>query len=63
MFILITKQVHMIHNRKYLNKATKNEAVTTIQNVSLMSQKNLILTGFYFLSYEIHLYFVSSFTD
>ena len=55
MFIGITKQVHLISNRKYVNKAIKNEAVTIIQNVSLMSQKNLILNGFYFLSYEIHL--------
>ena len=45
----------MMSNRKYLNEAIKNEAMTTIQNVSLVSQKNLILTGFYFLSYEIHL--------
>ena len=45
----------MISNRKYLNKAIKNEAVTTIQNVSLVPQKNLILTGFYFLSYEVYL--------
>ena len=55
MFIGITKQVHMISNRKYLNKAIKNEAVTTIQNVSLTTQKNLILTRFYCLSYEIDL--------
>ena len=55
MFIGITKQVYLISNRKYVNKAIKNEAVTIIQNVSLMSQKNLILNGFYFLSYEIHL--------
>ena len=55
MFIGITKQVHMISSHKYLNKAVKNEAVTTIQKVSLMSQKNLILTRFYFLSCEIYL--------
>ena len=54
-FIEITKQVCMISNRKYLNKAIKNAAVTIIQHVSLMSQKNLILTGFYFVSYAIHL--------
>ena len=59
MFIGTTKQVHMISNRKYLNKAIKNEAVTTIQNVSLISQKNLILNGC-FLSYEIHLEAVCS---
>ena len=55
MFIGTTKQVHMISNRKYLNKANKHEAVTAIQNVSLMSQNNLILTEFCFMSHEIHL--------
>ena len=45
----------MITNRKYLKKAIKNVAVTVIQHASLMSEKNLILTGFYFLSYAIHL--------
>ena len=45
----------MISNRKYLKKAIKNVAVTVIQHASLMSEKNLILTGFYFLSYAIHL--------
>ena len=54
-FIRITKQVQLISNRKYLNKVIKNEAVTTIQNVSLITEKKLMLTGFYFLSYEIHL--------
>ena len=54
-FIEITKQVYMISNREYLNKAIKNAAVTIIQHVSLMSDKNLILTGFYFLSYTFHL--------
>ena len=53
--IEITKHVHMISNRKYLNKAIKNDAVTIIQHVSLMSEKNSILNGFYFVSYEIHL--------
>ena len=53
--IEITKQAHLISNRKYLNKAIKNEEVTIIQHVFLMSEKNLILTGFYFLNYEIHL--------
>ena len=39
--IEITKHVHMISNRKYLNKAIKNDAVTIIQHVSLMSEKNI----------------------
>ena len=47
-FFGITKQVHMISNYKYLNKAIKAEAVSTILIVSLMSQSNLLLTGFYF---------------
>ena len=29
--------------------------MTIIQHVSLMSENNLILTGFYFQSYAIHL--------
>ena len=55
LFIGNARQVHMISNRKYLNKAIKHEAVAAIQNVYLMSQKNLILTEFCFMSYEIHL--------
>ena len=31
----------MISNRRYLNKAIKNDAVTIIQHVSLMSEKNI----------------------
>ena len=52
MFIGITKQVHMFSYHKYLNKAIKNEAVTTIQNVSLLSKNTLILTRFHFLNSE-----------
>lgn len=47
-FFGITKQVHMISNDRYLNKAIKAEAVTAILIVSLMSQNSLLLTGFYF---------------
>ena len=36
MFIGIIKQVQMTSNGKYLNKAFKAEAITTIQIVSLM---------------------------
>ena len=55
MLIGITRQAHIISNRKYLNKAIKTEAVTTFQIVSFILQINLILTGFYFLGYEINL--------
>ena len=54
-FTGIIKQVEMISNGKYLNKAIKTEAVATMQIVYLTSQKNLILTGFHFLSYKINL--------
>ena len=55
MFIGITKQVYMNNNGKYLNKAIKTETVRTIHIVFSMSQKNVILTGFYFLNYKINL--------
>lgn len=55
MFIEITKQVNMIRNGKYLKKSIKTETVITIQIVSLMSQKNLTLTGFYFRNYKTNL--------
>ena len=54
-FTGLIKQVQMISNGKYLNKAIKTEAVATMQIVYLTSQKNLILTGFHFLSYKINL--------
>lgn len=55
MFIEITKQVNMIRNGKYLKKSIKTETVITIQIVSLMSQKNLTLTEFYFRNYKTNL--------
>ena len=55
MFLEITKQVNMIRNGKYLKKSIKTETVITIQIVSLMSQKNLTLTGFYFRNYKTNL--------
>ena len=42
----------MISDEKYLNKTIKTETVLTVHIFSLMSQKNLRLTRFYFLNYK-----------
>ena len=45
-------QIDMISDEKYLNETIKTETVLTVHIFSLMSQKNLRLTGFYFLNYK-----------